>query len=175
MSNQYQGLPSDISALESRMRSSKNKDEFRRFQAIWLRVSKGLSVKEISAATCYSASWIRQLHSIYRHKGMEAIALSEKGGRYNENMSKLEEDAFIKPFLELAGDGGILEVSVIHSAYEKELGREVKKSVVYLLLHRHNWRKIVPRPTHPKTDNDAQEAFKKTGLPPLKKLGNNRL
>lgn len=164
MSNKYQPLSCDISELEFRMRTSKNKDEFRRFQAIWLRASKGLSVNEIAAATCYSVSWIKQLHSIYKHEGIEAIALSEKGGRRNENMSTSEEDAFIKPFLESAKDGGILEVSRIHSAYEKELEREIKKSVVYSLLQRHDWRKIAPRPTHLKTDKDAQETFKKTGL-----------
>ncbi len=164
MSNKYKSMPCNISELEFRMRTSKNKDEFRRFQVVWLRASKGFSVKEISSATCYSVSWIRQLHSLYRQGGVDSIALSEKGGRRNENMSPSEEDAFITPFLESAKEGGILEVSKIHRAYEKELGREVKKSVVYLLLHRHNWRKIAPRPTHPKTDIDAQEAFKKTGL-----------
>jgi transposase len=79
-------------------------------------------------------------------------------------MSESEEDIFIKPFLESAKDGGILEVSRIHSAYEKKLGRNIKKSVVYRLLHRHDWRKIAPRPTHPKMDKDAQDTFKKTGL-----------
>jgi transposase len=164
MSNKYQSMPCNISELEFRMRTSKNKDEFRRFQVVWLRASKGFSVKEISSATCYSVSWVRQLHSLYRQGGVDSIALSEKGGRRNENMSPSEEDAFIAPFLESAKEGGILEVGRIHRAYEKELGREVKKSVVYLLLHRHNWRKIAPRPTHPKTDIDAQDTFKKTGL-----------
>ena len=164
MSNKYQAMPCDISELAFRMRTSKNKDAFRRFQVIWLRASKGFSVKEISSATCYSVSWVRQLHSLYRQGGVDSIALSEKGGRRNENMSSSEEDAFIKPFLASAKEGGILEVGRIHRAYEKELGREVKKSVVYLLLHRHNWRKISPRPTHPKTEKDLQEAFKKTGL-----------
>lgn len=169
MSNKYQALPCDISELESRMRLSKNKNEFRRFQAIWLRVSKGLSVDEIALATCYSASWVRQLHSLYKRGGCDSIATSEKGGRRNENMSVAEEDTFIKPFLELAKDGGILEVSRVHSAYEKRLGRDIKKSVVYRLLHRHDWRKITPRPTHPKTNKNAQETFKKTGLLSLKR------
>ncbi len=175
MSNKYQALSCDISELECRMSGAKNKDEFRRFQAIWLRASKGLSVNEIAAATCYSASWVRQLHSIYKHEGIEALALSKKGGRRNENMSESEENIFIQPFLELAKKGGILEVSRIHHAYEQKLGREVAKSVVYFLLHRHNWRKIAPRPTHPKTDNEAQETFKKTGLQSLKKRANEPL
>ena len=34
---------------------------------------------------------------------------------------------------------------------------------VYNLLHRHGWRKLMPRPFHPKRDF-AQNAFKKTAF-----------
>jgi len=30
------------------------------------------------------------------------------------------------------------------------------------MLHRHGWKKLVPRPKHPKSDKKAQEDFKKT-------------
>jgi hypothetical protein len=33
---------------------------------------------------------------------------------------------------------------------------------VYNLLHRHGWRKLMPRPFHPKRNLAAQDAFKKT-------------
>jgi len=35
----------------------------------------------------------------------------------------------------------------------------------YNLLHRHGWRKLVPRPFHPKRDLAAQNAFEKNGFP----------
>jgi hypothetical protein len=38
-------------------------------------------------------------------------------------------------------------------------------STVYRMLDRHGWRKLVPRPRHPKADVAAQAAFKKT--PPI--------
>ena len=163
MSNKYRKLSGDIKVLKSRMIESINKDEFRRFQSIYLRLYKGLTVEEISEITGYSESWVRQLHSIYRHGGLEAISISPKGGRYHENMTVKEENKFIAPFLKKAENGGILEVGEIHQAYEKKLCRKVSVSVIYLLLHRHGWRKIAPRPQHPKTDIEAQEAFKKTG------------
>ncbi len=169
MANKYQSLPGDESALFSSMQQSKNKDEFRRYQSVWLRLSKGLSFKYIADITCYSESWVRQLHTLYRKGGLEAILVSPKGGRHNENMSLEEEDAFIAPFLETSKSGGILEVGKIHRAYEKKLGRKVSVSVVYLLLHRHDWRKITPRPQHPKTDIEAQNTFKKTGPPSSKR------
>ena len=43
----------------------------------------------------------------------------------------------------------------------KKLGTEVSKDYAYDLLHRHGWRKIEPRPRHPKSDSETQEEFKK--------------
>ena len=50
----------------------------------------------------------------------------------------------------------------IQQAYQEQLGKEVAPSTVYRLLDRHGWRKVVPRPRHPKADIAAQAAFKKT-------------
>lgn len=162
MANKYQALSGDTALLSKKMHAAKNKDEFRRFQAVWLRIKKGLSVSQIAEATCYSTSWVKQLHSLYKLGGIEAISSSNRGGRYRENMSVEEEGLFLDPFLEKAAIGGILEVGEVHKAYEKKIDRKVSLSVIYLLLHRHGWRKIAPRPQHPKTNLEIQEAFKKT-------------
>ena len=37
-------------------------------------------------------------------------------------------------------------------------------STVYNLLARHSWRKLMPRPFHPKRDLVAQDAFKKAAF-----------
>ncbi|WP_143861885.1 helix-turn-helix domain-containing protein [Nostoc linckia] len=50
----------------------------------------------------------------------------------------------------------------IKLAYEKECGFAVHKTTIYRLLERHQWRRIVPRPTHPKKDPNAVDEFKKT-------------
>jgi transposase len=76
-------------------------------------------------------------------------------------MSVEQEAAFLAPFLERAKVGGILVVAPIQTAYEKALGRKVPESTVYRLLARHGWRKIAPRPRHPKADPERQEAWKK--------------
>jgi transposase len=49
----------------------------------------------------------------------------------------------------------------IQRAFEARVGHEVAESTIYRLLHRHGWRKLMPRPTHPKASREAQEQFKK--------------
>ena len=60
-----------------------------------------------------------------------------------------------------AGAGSILVVAEVHQALEQQLGRKIAESTVYRILHRHGWRKLVPRPFHPKRKPEAAEAFKK--------------
>jgi Winged helix-turn helix len=41
-------------------------------------------------------------------------------------------------------------------------GTRVAESTIYRLLDRHGWRKLMPRPKHPKASPEAQEQLKKT-------------
>ena len=61
-----------------------------------------------------------------------------------------------------AGAGEMLNIHDLKAAYEKAIGHVTSDSTVYNLLHRHGWRKSMPRPFHPKRDLTAQNAFKKT-------------
>src|SRR3982751_3497772 len=72
-----------------------------------------------------------------------------------------QEKAWLAPFLEQAQAGGVLVVAPVQAAYEKALGRSVHPSLVYRALHRPGGRKVVPRPKHPKSSEEAREAFKK--------------
>jgi len=54
-----------------------------------------------------------------------------------------------------------INVLRIHKAYEEALGRCVPPSTVYRMLDRHKWRKVMPRPKHPKSKPEEQEAYKK--------------
>jgi hypothetical protein len=46
-------------------------------------------------------------------------------------------------------------------AYEQAIGHATSNSTVYQLLARHGWRKLMPRPFHPKRDVAVQDVFKK--------------
>jgi transposase len=53
-------------------------------------------------------------------------------------------------------------VAEIHRAFEDRVGHTVDESIMYRLLQRHGWRKVVPRPRHPQAREEAQAEFKKT-------------
>jgi transposase len=65
-------------------------------------------------------------------------------------------------FFDKAKSGAVLVVNEVKGVYEETVGRKVPKSTVYRMLARHGWRKIAPRPRHPKADPEKREAFKKT-------------
>lgn len=106
---------------------------------------------------------VHNLISSYNRLGPSAIeGKPGKGGRRNQHMSPEEEQQFLAPFFERALQGKIATVSEIQAAFEKQVGKTVYSSVVYRLLERNGWRKIVPRPRHPKADPEEQDSFKKT-------------
>src|SRR5262249_30577044 len=76
----------------------------------------------------------------------------------------LEEKALLARFAKAAGAGEMLNIHDLKAAYEKAIGHVTSDSTVYNLLHRHGWRKLMPRPFHPKRDLAAPNAFKKTAF-----------
>lgn len=155
--------------LEDLRNRAATKREFQRVQCLYLR-QHNCSSKDIAASLSMKAVGVRRVWSDYSQRGEEAIFVDRRGGRYNENMPEKEERKFLAPFFEEAKDGGILVVNEIKRAYEKHLRRPVPKSTVYEMLHRHGWRKIAPRPSHPKGDPMKREKFK-TIFPPDSRTG----
>jgi transposase len=89
-----------------------------------------------------------------RHLAREAVATS--------SLRWEEEQHFLAPFFARAQTGEIATAAEIQRAFEARIGHEVDDSTIYRLLGRHGWRKLMPRPTHPKASKEAQEQFKKT-------------
>jgi transposase len=90
------------------------------------------------------------------------VETSGKGGRRHEYLTVEQEQEFLAPFFARAAQGEIATTAEIQQAYETRVGHEVEESTISRLLHRQGWRKLVPRPKHPKANSEAQKAFKKT-------------
>ena len=148
-------------SLGQLLKKVKTKTQFQRVQCLWLRASLGLSSHDVAVAIGWNTSSVRHLQAQYLKEGEGALRASKRGGRYRANMTSDEENSFLSSFLAKSARGEILMVSEIKGAYEKAVGHAVPKSTIYRMLARHGWRKIAPRPHHPKANLVLQEEFKK--------------
>jgi len=136
--------------------------EVRQAQAVILPLEFNMSLEQTSVITGISKNWVCHLRTEFIHANGNVERKKSHGGRRRENLSLADEALFLAPFIEKARTGGILIVSEIKEALQARLGRPVALASVYNLLHRHDWRKLVPDKHHPKSDPAAQEACKKT-------------
>ena len=118
--------------------------------------------EDIARRCGVSKAMVHQVISTYNRVGVAAVETPGKGGRRNEYLMWKEEKQFLAPFFTRAETGKIATTAEIQRAFEAKVGHEVDDSTIYRLLNRHGWRKLMPRPKHPKTDPEAQEHFKKT-------------
>lgn len=147
--------------MKERLKSVRTKVDYQRVQCLWLRAELGLNSTQIAAAVGFTSGTVRVIQSRYFAGGESALIGEGRGGRRHQYLTAEEEDDLLKDFFDKAREGGVLVVSEIKNAYEKKVGRTVNKTTVYRMLERHGWRKIAPRPHHPKADPEAREMFKK--------------
>ncbi|MCB1769612.1 MAG: helix-turn-helix domain-containing protein [Candidatus Competibacteraceae bacterium] len=153
-----EGSPDVLAALR---REVKTKAEFQRVQAVWPRVTVGLSDEQIAQAVGLSAHTVRCLSSRFRCQGASALTGTGRGGRRHENLTVAQEQALLQPFLDPAGQGHLLQINPIKTAYEPVVGHPVPRSTIDRRLRRHGWRKLAPRPRHPKAVSAQHRRLKK--------------
>jgi len=135
--------------------------EFQRFLCVWLRSECGLSTDAIAKTVGWHVNTVRFTQKDFIKRGVSALTEGCKGGRYRSLMTEDEEREFLSQFEEAGKKGTILTANDIKSALEEHLGKEIHLSTVYRILKRNDWRKIVPRRSHPRKDAEKSEAFKK--------------
>ena len=148
-------------SLEDLLNKTKTKSDFQRVQCVWLRAELGMNSTTVGKAIGWTPGTVKKIWSQYFSEGERALIGIGRGGRRRNNLNEDEEQRVLSPFLEKAASGRVLVVNEVKQAYEQAIGRVVPKSTVYRMLARHGWRKIAPRPRHPKADKQRQEAFKK--------------
>ena len=131
-----------------------------RIRMVLLR-EQGLAQPAIAEAMGVSLSTVNRAHMDYDRGGIKALKPKPSGGRQRENMTLAAEKTLLAGFANAAGAGEMLNIHDLKHAYEQAIGHPTSNSTVYNLLARHGWRKLVPRPFHPKRDVAAQNAFKK--------------
>jgi len=152
--------PKTKERMQALLGKAKTANEVKRIQCI-LFGACGANSQDIGPMVGFHPQYVRVIWKRYKDEGERAILGERRGkGRGRAFLTEDEEEAFLKPFFDQAKKGGILMVKPLKQAYEKKAGREVHFTAMYKILARHDWRKIVPRPVHPKADKEVQEKFK---------------
>ena len=159
MASRYKFSEEEIREIEQARKDNKDKRAESRLKALELR-AKGAGAKEVSQATGFHAGSVTRLVAKYRDRGIEAIAGNHYGGNHR-NMSVEEKAAILAPFKERAEKGELVEIIEIAKAYQSEVSHPVSNGQIYCVLHRHGWRKVMPRSKHPRKASDEEIAASK--------------
>lgn len=151
-----------VGRLAERLKQASSHSEYQRIQCVLIRATLGSSAAEIAQLLGWSTATVHVMHSRWAKEGEAIFEVRPRGGRRHQHLTAQQEHELLAPFVQRAEAGGMLTVAELQRAYRERVGKEVARSTIYRLLERHGWRKVVPRPRHPKADVAAQAGFKKT-------------
>ena len=164
MASRYKFSEEEIKAIQQARKENKDKRVEARLKALELR-AEGKKAKDVADVTGFHPAYVTQLVAKYREHGLEAITGNHYVGNHR-NMSVQEEAEILAPLKAEAEKGKIIEVKEIAKAYQEAVGHPVGKGQIYCVLHRHGWRKIMPRSKHPRKASEEEiESSKKLTLP----------
>ena len=146
--------------IKEAAKKNKNKRVDKKLQVLIMR-HENKGNEEISARTGYNVRYITTLMGQYKKQGLEEF-IRIKQTSHNRNMSVEQEAKVLAKFEEEADAGHELTVNEIRRGLESELGKETSVAYAYRVLKRHGWRKVMPRPKHPKAAaKEEQDSSKK--------------
>ena len=154
--------PAVIEAALEAAQKAKTCDELRMAQTVLVPGTINVPDETTGQIIGRSRPTVVRLRKRFRQFCAGKDATRNWGGRRFGYLTLEQELQFLSHFFDEASEGGVLIVSEIKRAYEAKVGHKVAKTTIYRMLERHDWRKIMPRPRHPKSDVKAQEGFKKT-------------
>jgi transposase len=147
-----QAKKTEYESLMDVIRANKLKRVDKRLQVIRLHM-EGRKQQEIADKLGYRREWVCRLLKDYREKGLQEYARHKYGGNHRA-MSIEAEMEILQQFEEEATSGRLIVASTIKKAFDKKRGKETGRGYIYMLLKRHQARKITPRPVHPKKASD---------------------
>lgn len=148
-----------VDELEVRYKRSKHSMLRQRWQTLWLR-AQGMKSKDIQSvvgcSSTYITNWVKQ----YNAKGPDAVEVRPPKRHYgkldNKQLSKVVKLIEHPPKNKPGWTGQSLLCEI-----ERRFGVSYESNSIYPLLRRLGYRRLTPRPQHPKAEPQAQEAFKK--------------
>lgn len=134
----------------------------RRRLAVWMaslgRYTAGEIAEVIGVTEDAVGRWLRQ----YNESGPEHFDGPGRGGRRHARLELAEESRLLDELAPTARQGYLLTGPQIQAMLQERTGEVWPLKTVYDLLHRHDWRRVQPRPRHVRADPEAQQRYKKS-------------
>ena len=160
MKMKYKFSPEDYEQIKKARKNNRDKQIDKRLEVLELRC-EGKTQVAICKETGFHRSHVSNLIRKYFEEGLESVAGKHYRGN-RRNMSPAEEEAFLEKYRKAAEGGQVLDLREMARDYERVVGHSVGNSQIYRVLHRHGWRKVMPRSRHPKkADEEVIETSKK--------------
>ncbi len=138
-----------ITELKSALKAKHLSAYHKRIQAVYLRSQK-FTYKAISDLIGLSHDTIWRLVKKYEQEGLSALTHDARGGRHRSYLTYEEEKTFLEEQFVGSASGQFVTIAEMHEAYQTKIGKQTTREGFYALLKRHGWRKVTPRPEHPK-------------------------
>jgi transposase len=151
-----------VEEIDERIKHATEAWRIRRWQVIRCALVNPKPAAEIALAIGLARQTVHNLVAAYNRHGPKALESPGKGQRQRAYLGLEQEQAVVDQFLKQSKLGQVSTGLQVKPALEKAVGHPVAKTTVYRILKRHQWRKVAPRPRHPKSSAVEQEAFKKT-------------
>jgi transposase len=149
----------EYKAVKEAAKRNKHKRVEKRLEVILLRY-EGKKDREIGEKLGYSRQRVSQLCAEFKQVGVEEYAKHKYGGN-NQALTTEEEKKILDNFAAKAANGEIVTVQSIKAAFDEKRGKDTGRGYIYMLLARHNWRRVKPRGQHPKKASEAEIAASK--------------
>ena len=150
----------EYQAAKAAAKANQNKRIDKRLQVIILRY-EGKSNEEIHKKLDLSVKRISELCGEFKRDGIEEYTRNKYGGNHR-SLTDAEEKEILDGFEAKAEAGELVTVQDIKRAFDERIGKDTGRGYIYMVLARRKWRKVMPRPKHPKKASEAEiEASKK--------------
>jgi transposase len=150
--------------LAQRAASAKESGEWRRWMAV-VRFSRGESAGDIAKALERKPDWVRRTVRDYNAGGPDSVRDGRfRSGRGHKTSPELRQALFEAVQHDEPSAGGRW-LGIKAQQWFADQGVELGLSTTYRAMHLAGLSVQLPRPRHAKADAEAQEAFKKKGLP----------
>ena len=165
MANRDLQAKESIKSLKKKARSERNANVRDRIRVIVLAL-KGLTNPEIGDKLGYSIHWVRKWIGRYKEAGLDGLRDGERPGAKpllsDEQILLLYDEILAGP--DPSSALSRYRIVDIQGLIKDRFGVEFSQSGTHALMKRMLLSHVKPRPSHPKNDPEAMDAWKKKPL-----------